>query len=211
MNRRNLQDHLSSYYADCSLAPDKTERLAALAEADLGMTTTSDTNAARWSTRSMLGLAASVAIIASGLTMLALESNRSTPSDKPPVRADGAAGAQQEPHLIGLNSHAPRLVAVKFQVDGCPLSEAVEAKFVEMRERFGKREVLFCRLNISTTTRQQQSRYLAETLGIDCVYDGPCRSGTLVLVDREKHELVAVATDATGVAKWESALARALP
>ena len=80
-----------------------------------------------------------------------------------------------------------------------------------MRERFGERDVLFCRLNITTTTRQQQSRYLAETLGIDCVYGGPCRSGTLMLVDREKDELVAVATNATEVAQWESALARALP
>lgn len=211
MNRRNLQEHLSCYYADHSLAPGKTERLLALAQADVGIPATPDGRTARWSTRSMLGLAASVAIIASGLTVLAMQPNRTAPSDQPSVLVGGPPNEPKETGAFGLDSPTPRLVAVKFQVDGCPLSEAVEARFVEMRERFGERDVLFCRLNITTTTRQQQSRYLAETLGIDCVYGGPCRSGTLMLVDRKKEELVAVATNATEVAEWESALARALP
>jgi len=211
VNRRNLQEHLSRYYAERSLAPDKTERLLALAQADRATIAPPDRDSARWSTRSMLGVAASAAIIASGLTMMATEPNRPRPSGQQAVLAGGAGGKPQKSHTIGSYTHTPRLVAVKFQVDGCPLSEAVEPRFVEMEKRFGEREVLFCRLNITTATKQQQSRYLAETLGIDCVYDGPCRSGTLMLVDREKDELVAVATNATEVARWESALAQAVP
>jgi len=159
------------------------------------MTTRNDHIGARWSSLSMLGLAASVAIIAAGVTMLAME-----PSNR---HSNLAGNTTLEPE--------PRYVAVKFQVDGCPMSEAVEAKFTENEERFGKREVLFCRLNITNTTRQQQSRFLAETLGIDCVLGGPCRSGTLMLVDRERDELLAVAKDTSEVATWESALARAVP
>jgi len=199
---------LSSYYAGRSLAPEQCERLEALAQADRAANAAMYKSRAGWSTASLLGVAATVAILASGLTMMAMRQRDNNVMHDAP---NFARNTPHDPSTIRSDTAAPRLVAVKFQVDGCPLSAAVEPKFAEAQRRFGERDVLFCRLNITTTAEQKQARYLAESLGIDCVYGGPCRSGTLMLVDREKDELVAVATNVNEVAKWESALAQAAP
>jgi len=203
VNRRNLQDHLASYYADRTLAPDKTARLLALAQSDMAGGAASNVARIGWSTRSVLALAATVAITASGLTVWTMSPN-------PPAASRLTGGTPNQRSSDPTKPDLPRLVAVKFQADGCPVAKAVEPKFVEAEHRFGTRDVLFCRLDITTTTAQQQSRYLAESLGIDCVYGFPCRSGTLMLVDRKQDKVLAMATDVSEVPQWESALAQAV-
>jgi len=208
VSRRTLEDHLSSYYADKTLPPQTAEHLSALAR--VGPDAAPHRATRTWSTGSVLALAAcvtAVSVIGTRLMVAPPASSRNA-AEVPSRMVGGDPGAKSPDHPA--DAERPRLVAVKFEVAGCPNSMATERTFAKLEQEYGDQCVLFTRLDISDKTKSQQSKYLTHLLGIDCVYDGACQSGTLMLVDRKKAALLAVASSPQQVPKWESALAAAV-
>lgn len=212
MKRENLDDHLMHFYSSRAPAPDTTDRLLALAAHG-------QTNRRRaprtWTTRKALALTALIALVVVGGTLL-VTLPRSERPDRDNDRAPNLAS--QTPETIPSAAPPPttmtpptRLVAVKFHYDGCPISAAAETHFAAMREKYANESVLFTTLDITDYARQRQSLSLAKALGIECVYeDGQSGSGTLKLVDVQRHEVLATAAEGREIERWEDALAHAV-
>lgn len=206
MSRRNLEDHLSSYYEKQSLPRETAQRLTALAA--VAQASPHALAPRGWSTQAVFALAACVAFMSILGTRLMIgaagdqEASAITPTNTSRTSKDLLVRADEE---------QPRFIAVKFEAAGCPNAKATEKIFARCEQEYGNQCVLFQRLDITDKTKSQQAKYLAHLLGIDCVMqDGACKSGTLVLVDRETSKLLAVATCPQQAPKFESALAAAI-
>lgn len=206
MSRRNLEDHLSSYYEKQSLPCETVERLTALAA--VGEAAPEASAARGWSTQAVFALAACVALVSIAGTRLMLGA---AAGDRRPATITGTPTNGNPQGLLVRADEQPRFIAVKFEAAGCPNARATEKIFARCEQEYGNQCVLFQRLDITDQTKSQQAKYLAHLLGIDCVMeDGACKSGTLVLVDRETSKLLAVATCPQQAPKFESALAAAI-
>ena len=115
------------------------------------------------------------------------------------------------PAVARLEQPQPKLVAVKFQIEGCPFAEAAEPVFAELKKKFGDRSVVFAKYDMTSKMTLTQSRNLACCLGINWIYEGPFQSGMIKLIDRECGKVLATLTDRSQMPDMEQALASALP
>jgi hypothetical protein len=209
VKRENLDDHLVRFYSERSPSPDTTDRLLALTASDM---TTQQSTPRRWSTQSMLAVAAVVVVgVVSASLLVKPPTDDHTGSSTVRLPSTATESTATPGTASGAVTTQTRLVAVKFHYDGCPMSAAAETHFAAMRDKYANESVIFTTLNITDEARKRESMTLAKTLGIECVYeDGQCESGTLKLVDFQRHEVLAIATDGNEVERWKSALAHAV-
>jgi thiol-disulfide isomerase/thioredoxin len=205
-----LKDQLTQHYARESLPADAAHRLQALADADQGHPdpALADRHSGDWWSR-MSALAAGIAVILSGTVLFVVITQE-------PLRQvagrDGLTSATRDVSTNGsANGVVPRLVAVKFQAEGCPLAAAIEPVFKKLADKYCDKPVVFARLDVTDDASLKQSRNLACGLGIDWVYEGAYRSGMIKLVDREHHQVLATVTDREQLPDMENMLARAFP
>ena len=209
MNRRTLKDHLTQHYAGMSLPSQTADRLSALAEVDLG---TPDApramrHADLWWPR-LTAIAAGIAVIVSGAALYVAKTQVRRPGSDRSIAGDPieiTPPDQQSGEVV------PRLVAVKFQADGCPFAAAVEPVFLELAEKYCGKPIIFTRFDLTNEAKRQQSRNLACGLGIEGICEGPYQSGMIKLIDRQNGEVLATLTKREQLPEMEDMLARAFP
>jgi len=209
VNRQTLKDHLTHHYAGMSLPSQTADRLSALAEVDLAGPDASHLRRQPdlWWPR-LTALAAGVAIIISAAALYVAKTREQRPG--PDRRLTDVP--LEIPHLNQQPGDVvPRLVAVKFQADGCPFAAAVEPVFLELAEKYCSKPIIFARFDLTSEAKRQQSRNLACGLGIKGIYEGPHQSGMIKLIDRQNGEVLATLTKREQLPEMENMLARAFP
>lgn len=210
MSRHNLRDCLTDFYAERSLPSSTTHRLKALADVDLqaASRTFAPRFPARWA-YVLVGFTSSVALIVSAVSLYLVASGLG----RIPVPDSGKLMPVSPPRNLAVSEEdtVPRFVTVKFQIRGCPLSEAAEPLFAELVEKYRDKPVIFARFDLTDEASLRQSHSLTLGLGIDWIYEGPYQSGMIKLIDRYRDVVLVTVTDREQLPQMENALALAGP
>lgn len=95
----------------------------------------------------------------------------------------------------------PKIIALYFYADWCPVCKALSPKFAEARTTgdLDKKDVLFVTLNLTNKTTIHQSVMLAQSLGVgEFVQKQGSGTGYIALLDaRTKKELARIEGDVT--------------
>lgn len=210
MSEKNLRDHLTGFYAGQSLPADKAAWLKTLAQVDTaGAQAPGLRRGRRRFSRTLYGLAACAAVLLLATAYYVSQDRRAPDGLAGNQRSTGADDPTRSPS-VGATAF-PKLVAVKVHADWCARSPTIAPIFTELTEKYGNQPVLFVTFDITDEKKRRQARYLASSLGIAWVYDESFESGTIMLIDREKSELLAILTDSEQAPRMVSALASALP
>ena len=105
----------------------------------------------------------------------------------------------------------PRLVLVKFHMDGCPFSAETAPAFTELFDKYGNRAIVFAKYDMTDEDALKHSGMLARDLGIGWTYKGQFQSGLIEVVDRERGEIVATLSRRDELPQMERVLDRVLP
>ena len=209
MSRRDLRQHMADFYGDKSLSSGTTDRLVALAEVDRGRIAPDVVYRypGRW-LQGLVGVAASVALALSAAAYYKVQDSAAVDRLAVDSRMHG------EIPRVGVTrvSHGgvPRLVAVKFQVDGCPLAARIEPVFAKLVESYAEKPVMFARYDMTNAKSRCFSRNMATGLGFHWACEGPYQSGTILLIDRKRREVLAKVTDGLELPEMVRTLDRAL-
>lgn len=210
MSRHNLRDCLTDFYAERSLPSSTAHRLQALANVDLeaASRTFAPRFPARWA-YVLVGFTSSVALIVSAVSLYLVAFG----FQRIPVTDSGELMPVSHPVnlAVGKQDTVPRFVTVKFQIQGCPLSDAVEPLFTELVEKYGDKPVIFARFDFTDEASLRQSHSLTLGLGIDWIYEGAYQSGMIKLIDRYRDVVLVTVTDREQLPQMEDALALAVP
>lgn len=209
MTRGSTKDHISGYYTGESLSPEITRRLAALAEIDrLGESVVPVApGRSLWPLR-LFGVAASIALILSSVSLYVVYRRV---SDIPLLDQDAIANTMESTRN-GLThvATAPRLVAMKFQIEGCPLAASTEPAFVQLVNKYCEQPVMFVRYDMTNEQSQRFSRNTAASLGVDWAYRGAAQSGTILLIDRATGRTLATLTNCEQLGVMDRTIEQAL-
>ena len=214
MKPQTLEDHLTAFYGATGMAPAQADRLAEIARASEHRADRS-TGLGGW--RYAIAACLGLLIVSVSLQVAALTSafDRSDALAARTVGESSPAGmVSSPPEKTGYangRSLAPRLVAMQFHMDGCPLTAETTPVFAELMEKYGDRDVIFTQYDITSPGAVERSSKLAQAIGVDGFYQGPYQSGVIELVDRETRQVVAVMHRRVDRPKFEEALAQALP
>lgn len=210
MNRHNLRDCLTDFYAERSLPSSTAHRLKALANVDLGAAsrTFAPRFPARWA-YFLGGFMSSVALIVSAVLLYVVAYG--LPRNPLPDSRELMPISPSRNLAVSEEDIVPRFVTVKFQIQGCPLADAVEPLFTELVEKYGDKPVIFARFDLTDEASLRQSHSLTLGLGIDWIYEGPYQSGMIKLIDRYRDVVLVTVTDREQLPQMENALALAGP
>ncbi len=201
MSAPNLKEQLMEYYSARQLSPEPAERLVRVAG--------SDTNPRGFGgLRSLrLGVAACIGLLAVSVTLQIAQLTRR------PGETIEAPVADRSPQKKNVSKAVdfPRLVAVKFHMDGCPFSAETAPAFTELFDKYGNRAIVFAKYDMTDEDALKHSRMLARELGIDWTYKGQFQSGLIEVVDRERGEIVASLSRRAELPELERVLDRVLP
>ena len=210
MSRHNLREYLTDFYAERSLPSSTAERLEALADVDLGAASRPfvPRSPARWA-YFLGGFMSSVVLIVSAVSLYLVAfgfpqipvTDSGEPMPVSPLRN----------LVVSAEDIVPRFVTVKFQVQGCPLADAVEPLFTELVEKYGDKAVIFARFDLTDAVSLRQSHSFTQGLGIGWVYEGTYQSGMIKLIDRYRDVVLVTVTDREQLPQMEDALALAGP
>lgn len=208
MNKRDMRQHMADFYADKSPSSEMADRLVALADVDRGRITPSVVYRypGRW-LQGLVGVAASVALV---LSAVAYYTVQDTVVNRLAVDTQRVGAFPQVGATRVSDGSVPRLVAVKFQVDGCPRSARMEPVFTELVENYAERPVMFARYDMTNAKSRCFSKNMASGLGFEWACEGAFQSGTILLIDRERREVLAKVTDSLELPKMVQTLDRAL-
>lgn len=210
MTTGNLRQHLEEFYSGESPPAETVDRLRHLAHADAtGVHLESHRGQGAWWSPSMTGMAASLAMILSAASFYVVIT-RTTPSSQPRIVRTGGSDWPVPITNASMNhpQDMPNLVAVKFQIDGCPMAAAVEPVFCELIKKFSDKQVFFARYDMSDSVNRRLSANLASGLGINWACQGASQSGTILLIDRNSCEVVAKLTNRQGLPHMVATLDR---
>lgn len=210
MSEKNLRDHLVGFYAGQSLPSDKAAWLRTLAQVDTaGAPGPGLGHGVGRLSKMLYGLAACAAVLLLA-TAYYVSQDRRAPDGLADKRRSSGADDTTQSASVGATAF-PKLVVVKVHADWCARSPMIAPIFTELTEKYGNQPVLFVTFDITDEKKRRQARYLASSLGIGWVHDESFESGTIMLIDREKSEFLAILTDLEEVPRMENALASALP
>lgn len=86
---------------------------------------------------------------------------------------------------------APELIAVKFHADWCGSCKAMGPSFIDLRNKFDDRPVLFVRFDFTSASDRVQSEYHAAALGLDSVWDEyGNKTGFILLIDADTKRII---------------------
>lgn len=194
MTKGDLRNHLSGFYGEKSPSAETGRRLVALAEVDAAGQPPMPTYRAPsgWG-QHLVGLAAGVALALSAVSLYVVERRGSNVPLLDPTAYMQTVNTGAKP--FARTNGVPRLVAVKFQIEGCPIAAAAEPLFTELVNKYWDRPVMFTRYDITDKTRRCLSRNIALGLGVDWAYKSINQSGTIMLIDRDTREVLVTLTD----------------
>lgn len=224
MQTDQMKEALARFYGGVSPPPELANRLRALAEVDLAPARPDDARfvlrgaadaTRRWH-RGLLGVAACLGMTLTFAAGYQVGVDRSR-LGLPPI----AAGLQPQQSLPqpthdtlaqGKPAEAPPgLVAVRLHADWCPRCPTIAPIYKDLEQRFGSEPVLFVTLDLTTAASRKQARLMADSLGVANALQEPRGPGQIKLIDRSKHEMLAVIEGLADQKNWEDALAQALP
>jgi thiol-disulfide isomerase/thioredoxin len=206
MSTRTLKDHLVEHYGGMDLPPQVVRRLGALADAE-GEADVSHKLAlrSRWTP---VGVAVCIVLLATSVGLQVYQIARRPAALLVQRPAEPVSGWRAEPVDSG---GAPRLVAVKFHIDGCPYAAETAPLFAALIDKYAEKPVVFAKYDMTTPARMAQSKNLARALGVEWLYEGAYQSGMIELVDRESGQVLAKVTKRNELETIEQALDQALP
>jgi len=85
----------------------------------------------------------------------------------------------------------PAVIAVKFHADWCGSCKAMGGVFEELQAKFDTKPVLYVTLDHTRDFNRQQSKFMAQSLGLDNVwakYGG--KTGFILLIDGKTREVL---------------------
>lgn len=216
MSKHDLRQHVADFYGDKSLSSPAVARLVSLAEADRGerVGEVIHRRRGRW-LFSMIGVAAGVALTLLAAPLFRVQDDAArNPADIASllvVEKDSTGGSElvNGPSNSG-HQLVPRLVAVNFQVDGCPAAARMEPVFTELVCKYADKRVMFARYDMTNEKSKRFSSNVATGLGINWACEGTCQSGTILLIDRERSKVLAKVTNGQNIPEMVRALDRAL-
>ena len=83
---------------------------------------------------------------------------------------------------------APSAVVVKMHADWCPSCKALEPTLAELKTELEDEPVLFLNFDITNPVNTEQSRLLAETLGIENLFKKNNKTGLVLVYDPKTME-----------------------
>lgn len=208
MSKRDLRQHMADFYGDKSLSSGTSDRLVALAEFDRGRFTSDVVYQypGRW-LQGLVGVAASIAL---ALSAAAYYKVQDVAADRLAVDTRLAGEVPRVGMTTVSERGVPRFVAVKFQIDGCPLAARIEPVFVQLVENYAERPVMFARYDMTNAQSRCFSKNMAKGLGFNWACEGAFQSGTILLIDRKRREVLAKVTDGLELPEMVRTLDRAL-
>lgn len=215
-----LKQAIERFYADVAPSRELSDRLRALAEVDLAPARPADARPAQ--TRALLrqswrGYAlATAACLGMALTYalgyrVGAADRSSNGRGLRPIQIPTSSPTLEGPTVEANNKQSPSLVAVRLHADWCPRCPTIAPIYADLEKRFGDDPVLFVTLDLTTPTTRQQARLLAQSLGVPNALEEPRGPGQIKLIDRGRHEMLAVIEGEGDLKNWEAALAKALP
>lgn len=212
MIRQNLREHLAGYYGGKSISPETANRLQLLAQVDEQGHRHVPTShiPPRW-LQPAFAAAACMALVMSSVSLYLIQKGDGQGDNLEYLLTNPVSHRNVGASMQFANHPTPNLVAVKYQIQGCPLAAECEPVFVGLVDKFGEQPVIFCRYDMTNQTTRAQSHNLASVLGVDWAYEGPRQSGTILLIDRESRKVLARLTEPRQIAQLEEAIICALP
>lgn len=219
MSKDELNEHLSRFYRDRSLSPERVDRL-------LGEDRASSERAAlnrravrgrSWlSPRQPIGLRwLLVACVVTALVSVAFyswttESESVGTAEKSVRRPDGEPPPGETPRAPADVAATARLVAVRVHADQCPRCPKIAPIYTELADAHADDPVLFVTLDVSSPARRREAVKTAAALDIEYAFASRFETGTIHLIDRHERTVLAVVRGRDDVAALEKALADTL-
>lgn len=203
MSHRSLKDCLNDHYGGMNASPAVTDRLTTLADAEArgsGVVR----GGSRWLSA---GVAGCLVLL---VTLVGLQVYQLAGRPTPTAVSDPSNWTGNLPLQAKRPAEGPRLVTVKFHIDGCPYSAETAPVFTELMDRYADKPVIFAKYDMTNERTLKQSRNLAEALGVEKLYQGPFQSGLIEVVDRKTGQVLATATKRTELEDLENVLDQAL-
>lgn len=85
----------------------------------------------------------------------------------------------------------PALIAVKFHADWCGSCKAMGSVFEELQAKFDTKPVLYVTLDHTRDFNRQQSKFMAQSMGLDDVWaKHGGKTGFILLIDGKSREVI---------------------
>ena len=101
---------------------------------------------------------------------------------------------------------APAAVVVKMHADWCPSCKALEPTLAELKAELKGEPVLFITLDITDAVLTEQSRLLAQTLGIESIMKSNNKTGLVFVYDPKTMKTRHVFTREDGMETMKAAI-----
>ncbi|MCI0363323.1 MAG: thioredoxin family protein [Phycisphaerales bacterium] len=113
--------------------------------------------------------------------------------------------------MSGTGGDAPKIIAVKFHADWCGFCKQMGAAFEELQAKFDKEPVLYVTFDQTRDFNRTQSRYLAHSMDLDCVWkENGGKTGFILLIDPKAHKVVQTLTHEQNLKQMGAALQEAV-
>jgi len=105
------------------------------------------------------------------------------------------------------NPGGPQIIAVKFHADWCGYCKQMGSVFEEMQAKYDQQPVLYVTFDHTREFNRTQSRYMAHALDLDRIWkEHGGKTGFILLIDAETHEVVEKLTHDEGLKRMGAAL-----
>lgn len=214
MSKDHLNEHLSRFYRDRSLSPERVDRLLGEDRASSERATL-NSRAVRgrsWlSSRQPIGLRwLLVAFVVTALVSVAFYSWTTEPESVGTAEKSVRRPDRETPRAPADVAATARLVAVRVHADQCPRCPKIAPIYTELADAHADDPVLFVTLDVSSPARRREAVKTAAALDIEYAFASRFETGTIHLIDRHERTVLAVVRGRDDVAALEKALADTL-
>lgn len=106
---------------------------------------------------------------------------------------------------------APAVIAVKFHADWCGSCKAMDGVFEEMQAKFDTKPVLYVTLDHTREFNRKQSKFMAQSLGLDDVWaKHGGKTGFILLIDGKTREVITTLKSTQNLKQMGAELAAAV-
>lgn len=106
---------------------------------------------------------------------------------------------------------APEIIAVKFHADWCGSCKAMGSVFEELQAKYDTKPVLYVTLDHTRDFNRQQSKYMAQALGLEKIgMEHGGKTGFILLIDGKSLEVVGKLTREHNLKQMGAALVEVL-
>jgi|GEM_PF-4449226 len=104
----------------------------------------------------------------------------------------------------------PRLVAVRYYADWCPRCPKTAPIYKDLLDKYGDSPLMILTLDVTSKNNSCQSRQLMKLLNIEWIENHNLETGSILLIDRKKNEILAVVKRMSERLNFEAALTDSL-